>query len=100
MTGLVSGKTITGERSLGFVELGHELDDSAYLRFVGRSTEDCESDLAHQLGAEFPMRTFHNRWPDLWRACANEQGIARQAGCAFGTAPLLLAFLGYIMVDV
>jgi HAD superfamily hydrolase (TIGR01509 family) len=61
-------------------ELGHELDDAAYLRFVGRSTEDCESDLLHHLGAEFPMRTFRNRWPDLWRACANEQGIARKAG--------------------
>ena len=61
-------------------ELGHELDDAAFLRFVGRSTEDCESDLAQQLGAEFPLQAFRNRWPDLWRACANEQGIARKAG--------------------
>jgi beta-phosphoglucomutase-like phosphatase (HAD superfamily) len=61
-------------------ELGHELDDAAYLRFVGRSTEDCESDLAQQLGSGFPLQTFRNRWPDLWRACASEQGIARKAG--------------------
>lgn len=61
-------------------ELGHTLDDAAYLRFVGRSTEDCENDLAEQLGTDFPIQTFRTRWPDLWRACANQQGIARKAG--------------------
>jgi HAD superfamily hydrolase (TIGR01509 family) len=61
-------------------ELGHELDDAAFLRFVGRSTEDCEADLAQQLGAEFSLEIFRNRWPDIWRTCASEQGIARKAG--------------------
>ena len=61
-------------------ELGHELDDASYLRFVGRSTEDCESDLVAQLGAAFPLETFRLRWPVLWRICADEQGIAAKAG--------------------
>jgi beta-phosphoglucomutase-like phosphatase (HAD superfamily) len=61
-------------------ELGHALDDDAYLRFVGRSTEDCENDLAQQLGSAFPLETFRHRWPALWRDCANERGIARKAG--------------------
>jgi len=61
-------------------ELGHELDDAAYLRFVGRSTEDCENDLAEQFGLVFPVETFRSRWPTLWRDCALEQGIATKAG--------------------
>lgn len=61
-------------------ELGHELDDASYLRFVGRSTEDCENDLARQLGAKFPLETFRSRWPTLWRACAHENGIATKPG--------------------
>jgi HAD superfamily hydrolase (TIGR01509 family) len=61
-------------------ELGHELDDASYLRFVGRSTEDCENDLGAQLGHAFPLETFRRRWPVLWRTCADEQGIATKAG--------------------
>jgi HAD superfamily hydrolase (TIGR01509 family) len=61
-------------------ELGHELDDAAYLRFVGRSTEDCENDLVSQLGKSFPLEAFRHRWPVLWRTCADEQGIAAKAG--------------------
>ncbi|HEX5765074.1 MAG TPA: HAD family phosphatase, partial [Woeseiaceae bacterium] len=61
-------------------ELGHELDDAAYLRFVGRSTEDCENDLVSQLGEAFPLEAFRDRWPVLWRTCADEQGIAAKAG--------------------
>ncbi|MEX2124667.1 MAG: HAD family phosphatase [Woeseia sp.] len=61
-------------------ELGHELDDASYLRFVGRSTEDCENDLAGQLGANFPLETFRSRWPTLWRARAHENGIATKPG--------------------
>ena len=61
-------------------ELGHELDDASYLRFVGRSTEDCEKDLVAQLGHAFPLENFRHRWPVLWRACADEQGIAAKAG--------------------
>ena len=61
-------------------ELGHSLDDAAYLRFVGRTTADCESDLASLLGEQFPLHVFRRRWPVLWRACAHESGIARKAG--------------------
>jgi beta-phosphoglucomutase-like phosphatase (HAD superfamily) len=61
-------------------ELGHELDDAAFIRFVGRSTADCERILAEQLGSEFPLETFRSRWPGLWRACAHQQGIATKAG--------------------
>lgn len=61
-------------------ELGHELDDASYLRFVGRSTEDCENELVAQLGQAFPLETFRDRWPVLWRTCADEQGIAAKAG--------------------
>jgi HAD superfamily hydrolase (TIGR01509 family) len=61
-------------------ELGHQLDDASYLRFVGRSTEDCENELVAQLGQAFPLETFRHRWPVLWRTCADEQGIAAKAG--------------------
>lgn len=61
-------------------ELGHELDDASYLGFVGRSTADCESDLVARLGDAFPLEMFRQRWPVLWRTCANEQGIAAKAG--------------------
>lgn len=61
-------------------ELGHELDEASYLRFVGRSNEDCENDLVTQLGAAFPLETFRLRWPALWRTCAYEQGIAVKTG--------------------
>jgi HAD superfamily hydrolase (TIGR01509 family) len=61
-------------------ELGHELDDASYLRFVGRSTGDCEHELVAQLGQAFPLETFRHRWPVLWRTCADEQGIAAKAG--------------------
>jgi beta-phosphoglucomutase len=61
-------------------ELGHELDDASYLRFVGRSTEDCENELVAKLGQAFPLETFRHRWPVLWRTCADEQGIAAKAG--------------------
>ena len=61
-------------------ELGHELDDASYQRFVGRSTEDCENDLSEQLGLAFPLETFRSRWPALWRDRAREQGIATKAG--------------------
>jgi beta-phosphoglucomutase len=61
-------------------ELGHQLDDAFYLRFVGRSNEDCESDLAKELGVTFPLEAFRSRWPALWRRCADEQGIATKAG--------------------
>ena len=63
-------------------ELGHELDDASYLRFVGRSNQDCESDLATLLGATFPLETFRGRWPQLWRDCAHQQGIAMKPGLA------------------
>ena len=61
-------------------ELGHELDDASYLRFVGRSTQDCENDLASLLGGTFPLETFRGRWPQLWRACAHQQGVAMKPG--------------------
>ena len=61
-------------------ELGHELDDASYLRFVGRSTRDCENDLASLLGTTFPLETFRDRWPQLWRACAHQQGIPTKPG--------------------
>lgn len=61
-------------------ELGHSLDDAAYLRFVGRTTADCESDLASLLDEQFPLHVFRRRWPVLWRAFAHEFGIARKAG--------------------
>ena len=72
-------------------ELGHELDDASYLRFVGRSTQDCENDLASLLGATFPLETFRGRWPQLWRTCAHEQGIA--------TKPGLTEFLAFVRAE-
>ena len=48
-------------------ELGHVLDDAGYARYLGRSTEDAERDLAERLGPTFVIERFHDRWPILWR---------------------------------
>jgi beta-phosphoglucomutase-like phosphatase (HAD superfamily) len=74
------------QQALG--ELGHSLDEAAYLRFVGRTTAECENDLVNLLGEQFPLHVFRRRWPTLWRACAHESGIARKAG--------LPEFLGFV----
>ena len=36
-------------------ELGYELDDTSYLKLVGRPTPDCEEELIKQFGDGFPL---------------------------------------------
>jgi beta-phosphoglucomutase-like phosphatase (HAD superfamily) len=48
-------------------ELGFDLDALAYSRFTGRTTADCERELVHRFGTDFPMFRFRERWRELWR---------------------------------
>src|SRR5579862_5357803 len=60
-------------------EVGYSLDDTSYLKLVGRSTADCERQLEHQFGAAFPAARFRSRWLALWRVRA-EHGIPTKPG--------------------
>jgi HAD superfamily hydrolase (TIGR01509 family) len=68
-------------------ELGYALDDATYCRFIGRTTDDAERELARHFGPTFPGDRFHERWPAAWRHHA-EGGIPTKPGL-----PELLAYL-------
>ena len=44
-------------------ELGYELDDTSYLKLVGRPTPDCEEELIKQFGDGFPLADCSNGGP-------------------------------------
>jgi beta-phosphoglucomutase-like phosphatase (HAD superfamily) len=69
-------------------EFGFDLDDPSYSRFIGRPTEDCEAELMERFGPEFPISQFRSRWPELWRAFAQDRGISCKPGLV-----ALLSFL-------
>jgi HAD superfamily hydrolase (TIGR01509 family) len=62
------------------LELGHEIDDAFYATFVGRPNPDCERDLVQRFGSRFPLDRFRERWPELWRADADANGIRLKPG--------------------
>jgi hypothetical protein len=43
------------------------LDALAYSPFTDRTTADCERELVHRFGTDFPMFRFRERWRELWR---------------------------------
>lgn len=61
-------------------ELGYEIDEVLYARFVGRPTRACEAILVEQFGEAFPLSAFQARWPDLWRSEVERCGIALKPG--------------------
>lgn len=61
-------------------ELGYDLDDALYARFVGRPNVECEQDLVERFGASFPLEQFRARWPPLWKAEAAARGIRKKTG--------------------
>lgn len=69
-------------------ELGFDLDDQSYARLIGRPTPDCERELMHHFGSEFPLSRFRARWPELWRSSVSDRGIPTKAG--------LFAFLSFL----
>jgi HAD superfamily hydrolase (TIGR01509 family) len=74
-------------------ELGHDLEDAFYARFVGRPNDDCERLMLERFGAEFPLDRFRARWRELWDADATANGIRTKAGLLE-----LLAWLGALKI--
>lgn len=60
-------------------ELGHQLSNDLYARFLGRPTDDCEGDLVRHFGSAFPLERFRALWPAYWRGLA-AGGIAPKPG--------------------
>jgi HAD superfamily hydrolase (TIGR01509 family) len=60
-------------------ELGREITDQGYERYLGRRTEDAEVELAQVFGPTFPMDRFHERWPVVWHEIAS-RGLAVMPG--------------------
>ena len=61
-------------------ELGYDLDDELYAKFVGRPTTACEAIIIEQFGATFPLERFRERWPALWRSDVERNGIRAKPG--------------------
>ena len=61
-------------------ELGCDLDDGFYARFVGRPNDACERLLIERFGAELPIDRFRARWRELWDADAAANGIQTKPG--------------------
>lgn len=61
-------------------DLGHEIDDALYSRFVGRPTAACEDILLDTFGPSFPLHAFRSRWPGLWRDEVDRVGIPLKSG--------------------
>jgi HAD superfamily hydrolase (TIGR01509 family) len=61
-------------------ELGYDLDDAVYARFVGRPNSDCERLLLQRFGAAFPLDRFRARWPQRWSAEVATKGIRQKDG--------------------
>ena len=61
-------------------ELGHDLEDGFYARFVGRPNDDCERLMLERFGTEFPLDRFRARWRELWDSDATANGIRTKPG--------------------
>lgn len=62
------------------LELGYEWDDASYAKVVGRPNPDGEAELLRTFGADFPLAAFRSRWPALWQADADTNGIDTKPG--------------------
>ncbi len=72
-------------------EFGYELTDYFLMGFVGRPDNDCRNIIAEQFGTGFPLDTFWERWPQVWREEALTNGIDRKPGL-----PELLSYLSEV----
>jgi len=61
-------------------ELGFDLTDAFMMTLVGRPDSDCRRLISNKFGPEFPIDTFWNRWPKIWREIASTDGIDRKPG--------------------
>lgn len=61
-------------------ELGCELTDAAYLRLVGLREEESELELVAEFGDGFPLDAFRARWPEIFRAGVDTEGIVVKDG--------------------
>jgi beta-phosphoglucomutase-like phosphatase (HAD superfamily) len=61
-------------------ELGYDLDDGFYAKFVGRPNGDCERLLIERFTTAFPLDGFRARWPQLWHAEVEATGIRQKQG--------------------
>ena len=61
-------------------DLGYEIDELLYERFVGRPTRVCEDILVEHFGPAFPLSAFQQGWPVLWRSEVERCGITLKPG--------------------
>jgi HAD superfamily hydrolase (TIGR01509 family) len=61
-------------------QLGYELTDELYARFVGRTNEVCEQILLEHLGSSFPLAAFRDSWPGSWREHVEQSGMPLKPG--------------------
>lgn len=61
-------------------ELGYTLTDDFMLTLVGRPDSDTRRLIAKQLGDEFPLDVFRERWPHIWKDIAASEGIDQKPG--------------------
>ncbi len=61
-------------------ELGFDLDDQWYTVLYGRPNPDCERELIHRFGSDFPLSRFRMRWHELWQSAVDTRGIPTKRG--------------------
>jgi HAD superfamily hydrolase (TIGR01509 family) len=61
-------------------QLGYELTDELYARFVGRTNEVCEQILLQHFGSGFPLAAFRDSWPGSWRNHVEQSGVPLKPG--------------------
>lgn len=57
-----------------------EVSDELYARLIGLKDHDAEQLLVQELGADFPMKEFGNRWAGYFEECLEKEEIPRKAG--------------------
>ena len=61
-------------------DLGYRISDDLFLQLVGRRTQDCETLILNDMGADFPLSDFHRRWMAIWDQIYRTDGIALKPG--------------------
>jgi HAD superfamily hydrolase (TIGR01509 family) len=61
-------------------EMGYHIEDSLFLQLVGRRTQDCEVLILAEMGPNFPLETFHERWMEHWDEIYRIDGIELKPG--------------------
>ncbi len=61
-------------------DLGYDLTDKFMMSLVGRPDTDCRKLIMKEFGNGFPLDTFWEQWPLIWREIASSEGIATKPG--------------------